>query len=270
MYDWIKGTVEYVALLIFFLFLIAFVFEDLSKRYINMEIFGWVALGFVGVYLVTRFGAPLWKTYTRLRRRGVLVRVNSVLRWIFFASIAYFAVVVLVDNLWVDISGLHFGISLSVTIALAFLTWVLPKPKGHVVISLRRSWQMLSEAKRLGAYVNQVFSVLLIIYLLALLVEEFREGFITDIVNLTYLLVIVIIAGVLSVLLPQQEKAPKRATRWDYLFVAALGVAGAILIFIKTRDLGWLAYGISIIAGLLIVLMGALILQEEPAGAKSL
>ena len=47
------------------------------------------------------------------------------------------------------------------------------------------------------------------------------------------------------------------------MFIVALGIVGTVLIFIKTKELGWLSYLISIIAGILIILLSYLILEED-------
>lgn len=112
--------------------------------------------------------------------------------------------------------------------------------------------------------INQVFHVFLVTYLLLLLLEEVFTGIVLDYLNLNYLLIIVLIAGVLTVLFPTKEKKRKeKATGKDYLYTIFLGIAGTVIIFIKTKELGWLSYLISIIAGILIILLSFLVLEED-------
>jgi len=49
----------------------------------------------------------------------------------------------------------------------------------------------------------------------------------------------------------------------DYIFIAIAGIVGAFIIFYKIENLGWLAYMISALSGILIILLSILMLEEE-------
>ena len=111
--------------------------------------------------------------------------------------------------------------------------------------------------------INTAFQSLLVLYLILLLAEQIWENSVSYYLNLNYLLIVVIIAGILSTF-TKQEKAKKEAiTAKDYIYITTLSIAGTIIIFIKTRELGWLSYTISLIAGILIFLLSYLVLDEE-------
>jgi len=110
--------------------------------------------------------------------------------------------------------------------------------------------------------ITQTFQYLLIVYLILLLIEEYAPKFISNYINLNYLLVLVIIFGVITVLLPQKKIKKQKPKRKDYYFIFILGIIGTILIYIKTKELGWLSYVISIIAGILIILLSILVLED--------
>ena len=114
-----------------------------------------------------------------------------------------------------------------------------------------------------AATMNHLFQVLLVTYLVLLLVEEIFAGSVSLYLNLNYLLVIVITLGVFDVLSEPPQKEEKPATKKDYLFVLILGVLGFFIIKYKTSALGWLSWVISIIAGILIILLSILVLQED-------
>ena len=115
-----------------------------------------------------------------------------------------------------------------------------------------------------ASLVNHAFQILLVTYLLLLLIEQVWPGVVSVYLNLNYLLVIVIIAGVLDVFSEQSFIAKKEEVTWkDYLFISLLGVIGFAIIKFKTLDLGWLSWVISIIAGILIILLSILVLEEE-------
>lgn len=128
--------------------------------------------------------------------------------------------------------------------------------------------------------IDTIFSWSLILYLILLLIEQFKdtkfvreslffekspiEWFLTGRMN--WLLGFVIAIGIISVLIGKtktQKRAKEKTQLKDYLFVFGLGILGALLIFYKTKELDWISYLISIISGLLIILLSFIILKEE-------
>ena len=108
-----------------------------------------------------------------------------------------------------------------------------------------------------------IFQYLLMLYLLLLLIREFSPKFLY-ILNLNYVLIAVILLGVITVLTYKpKEKKLQKPTKFDYYLIYFLGVIGAVLIFIKIKELGWLSYLIAAIAGILIILLSKLVLEEE-------
>ena len=102
--------------------------------------------------------------------------------------------------------------------------------------------------------VNFLFQLFLVFYLILLLINEFVA---IEFINLNYILVLTIIFGVLTVIFPVKKEVKEKPMKtFDKIIVYVLAVIGMVLIFIKTKDLGWLSYVISIISGVLIVLLG--------------
>ena len=110
--------------------------------------------------------------------------------------------------------------------------------------------------------VSYLFQTLLITYLLLLLIEQIWVGFVSTYLNLNYLLIITIAAGILDVFSEKQITSSK-PKKFDYIFIYILGVLGFIIIKIKTADLSYLSWIISIIAGILIILLSTLVIQDE-------
>lgn len=110
--------------------------------------------------------------------------------------------------------------------------------------------------------INHLFQTLLVTYLLLLLIEQIWPGFVSVYLNLNYLLVLTIIAGILDVFTEHNviKEKPKRS---DYILIYFLGIIGAIIIKFKTAELDYLSWIISIIAGILIILLSHLILEED-------
>ncbi|MFH0906218.1 MAG: hypothetical protein V1824_02690 [archaeon] len=113
-----------------------------------------------------------------------------------------------------------------------------------------------------ASLVSHIFQTLLVTYLILLLIEQIWTGFVSVYLNLNYLLIVVIIAGIIDVFAehkPQKQKTKKS----DYVLIYALGILGFAIIKFKTIELGWLSWVISIIAGILIILLSLLILEED-------
>ena len=110
--------------------------------------------------------------------------------------------------------------------------------------------------------INHLFQTLLVTYLILLLLEQIFPGFVSTYLNINYLLVLTIAAGILDVF-SEHEVIKQRIKRKDILFIYVLGILGTIIIKYKTIDLGYLSWIISIIAGILIILLSHLILEED-------
>ena len=111
---------------------------------------------------------------------------------------------------------------------------------------------------------QEFFSVILVTYLLLLLLEEIKEGFVSNFLNLNIILGITLISGIITVFGGEgKKKEIEHFEKKDYMWIFALGALGAALIFYKTRSLGTLAYLISAISGILIVLLSVLILGDD-------
>lgn len=111
--------------------------------------------------------------------------------------------------------------------------------------------------------INYLFQSLLVGYLILLLIEQIWKGSVSFYFNLNYLLIVVIIIGILDVFSEHQEKKQEKIKPRDYLFIIVLGILGFIIIKFKTGELGWLSWLISIIAGILIILLSILVLEDD-------
>ena len=114
-----------------------------------------------------------------------------------------------------------------------------------------------------ASLVNHVFQTLLVTYLILLLLEQIWTGIVSVYLNLNYLLIIVIIAGILDVFSEHPKPKKEKVRKLDYAFIIVLGILGFAIIKFKTGDLGWLSWLISIIAGILITLLSLLVLEDE-------
>lgn len=114
---------------------------------------------------------------------------------------------------------------------------------------------------------QELFSVILVTYLLLLLLETIQEGFISSHLNLNQLLIIVIITGAIAVLTGKEDyeikKEKESITTKDHIFIIGAGILGSGIIYYKIQETGWLSYVISAMAGILIILLSIMILEDE-------
>ena len=114
----------------------------------------------------------------------------------------------------------------------------------------------------LASVINYFFQTILITYLVLLLLEQVWPGLVSTYFRLNYLLIIVIIAGIFDVFSEHLKKPDEKIRTRDYIFITILGILGFAIIKFKTDKLGFLSWIISIIAGILIILLSILVLQE--------
>ena len=111
--------------------------------------------------------------------------------------------------------------------------------------------------------VNYLFQSLLIGYLFLLLIEQIWSRSVSVYLNLNYILMIVIICVILDVFSEHKKQKYEKPSWKDYTYIVLLGLGGFIIIKLKTAQLGWLSGLISIIAGILIILLSLLVLEED-------
>lgn len=114
-----------------------------------------------------------------------------------------------------------------------------------------------------ASLINHFFQVILATYLILLLTEQLWKGSVSLYMNLNYFLIVVIIAGILDVFSEHPIIEKRKTDLKDYLFVIALGILGFVIIKFKTDSLGILSWIISVIAGILIILISLLVLDED-------
>jgi len=111
---------------------------------------------------------------------------------------------------------------------------------------------------------RSVFQYLLILFLLTLLIREFYSDYVNHYININYFMIIVIILGVITILTTEEKKIKKQpVTKKDYLLAVFMGILGVGIICLKLKELGWIAYLISLLGGFLITFLSILFLKED-------
>jgi hypothetical protein len=107
-----------------------------------------------------------------------------------------------------------------------------------------------------------LFPMLLVVYLVLLLVETVFAGSISPYLNLDHLLIAVIVVGIIAILTSSREAAEMkegRLTKKGIFVIIGVGVLGAVVVWYKTKEIGWLSYVVSVVSGALIVLLSMLV-----------
>ena len=91
-----------------------------------------------------------------------------------------------------------------------------------------------------------------------------KGGFISNYLNLNFLLIFCIISGIITAALhKEREQEEKRELKLrDYLVIFFLTIITAIVVFFVIRDLGWISYFISFGAAVIIILISDALLRE--------
>ena len=123
---------------------------------------------------------------------------------------------------------------------------------------------MKERVKKALIHLNKnIFQYLLIFYLVILLVQEYNENFL-KFLNMNYTLILTIVLGIITVLTYKPKQVEKKKlTSLDNYFIYFLGIVGAVLVYFKINDLGWISYLISALSGILIIVLNKLIVEED-------
>ncbi|HYK08036.1 MAG TPA: hypothetical protein VEW42_00880 [Candidatus Eisenbacteria bacterium] len=115
--------------------------------------------------------------------------------------------------------------------------------------------------------VREFFQFAFVTYLLLLLLETIKSGFVSYFFNLNILLGVVLGSGALTALTQdkheEKEKPSQRNLGADIQNSIFLAVGGGLLVFYKTQELGNISFAIAILTMLLIMLLSFLLLTDS-------
>ncbi len=113
--------------------------------------------------------------------------------------------------------------------------------------------------------INWLFQITLVLYLTLLVVNEF----IKIKYGLNTLLVLTIIFATLTIIYPEKKKKKEETFGYkEKALIIILSIIGFILVYLKTKQLGWISYLISIITALIIFFVGYLIYEDDEKDKK--
>ncbi|MFC1687638.1 hypothetical protein ACFL0L_03595 [Patescibacteria group bacterium] len=122
----------------------------------------------------------------------------------------------------------------------------------------QRIWQFTRQI------IKELFKVSLVSYFLLYLINDLAPGFVSRYFNLNIVLVIIVVSGIISIFGGEEEvkKEKKHIRMLDYIFILIAGLITAILIFVGIKDMGKLAYLVSIVAGGIVIIISILLFHE--------
>jgi len=111
-----------------------------------------------------------------------------------------------------------------------------------------------------------LFPFVLVFYLILFLLENIFPGFVSNVVDLNYFLIPVLVFGLLAAFAnKEEERNEKEPTRWDFMLIAGLTALSFVILLYKTANLGWMGFLISLISSSLISLVSLVIIVPEAA-----
>lgn len=124
---------------------------------------------------------------------------------------------------------------------------------------------LLSKLKPIFVFAREIFAYALLAYLLLFLFESLFTGFVSNSINMNWVLAAVMGLGLLSTLGPEapEEKNEGVVKKSDYGLVIGLALIGGVIIFAKLELTGlvrWITAGVS---GGLIALVGVVLLGKD-------
>lgn len=116
--------------------------------------------------------------------------------------------------------------------------------------------------------IREIFKVSLVSYLLLYLIDNYQIGFVSDYFNINILLTIALITGVITIIFKEEtldDNLQKSLTKMDYLFIIIIGIISSLLVYFNIKEIGKLAYLISAVTGVIIILISILLLKDSSA-----
>jgi hypothetical protein len=118
--------------------------------------------------------------------------------------------------------------------------------------------------KEILYFTEAIFTSSLIGYLILFLFENIREGFAGNYLNINHLLWVCLISGAILVLIkPEKLQKAKVLTVKDYTLMIFLGFCGGMIIWLKTKEMGYISYLLGLFSGILIILLSILLIAED-------
>lgn len=123
--------------------------------------------------------------------------------------------------------------------------------------------KILSLLRPIFEFSGFLFPFALVFYLILFLLENVFTGFVSNLFDLNYFLIPIIVFGFLAAFASHQQEQDKPATRWDFILIAGLVVLSFVILVYRTGDLGGTGFVISLISSILILFMSLIFIFPQ-------
>jgi hypothetical protein len=125
--------------------------------------------------------------------------------------------------------------------------------------------------EKLGRLFSILFQLVLFLFLASLLLREFYPKLMNSYIDLSWFLLFIIVFGVLTLVFPTQymEGVEKQIISREFIFMVLLGTMIGYNIFLRLKGAGLLGIYISVLCGIGVFGMFALILIKKRKGTQN-
>lgn len=114
----------------------------------------------------------------------------------------------------------------------------------------------------------EIFRVSLFLYIVLILLEDIRVGFVSNFMNMNMVFWLVLLTGIFSVVFPEPASSvplsKSNAFRRGQPFLAGMtAILGTLFVFLKLQSYGTIGFLISILAGFIIALFILLFTEDD-------
>lgn len=105
---------------------------------------------------------------------------------------------------------------------------------------------------------EELFKVSLVTYLVLYLIEQLQDGFVSYFFNMNVLLIAAIVSGAITFLFSRKEGQLQNTIqleRKNIFFLVVVALISAVVIFMIIKPVGVLAYVVSPLAGIIVLLL---------------
>ena len=115
----------------------------------------------------------------------------------------------------------------------------------------------------LGIIFDELFDVFFMGYLVFLLVETLKSGFIKNFFDINIFLLVVLVSGIGKFIFKREDVWKKEEKKVDWYLISALSLFSGAIVFYKTKEMGSVSYVVSIISTIFVFLLSYITLNDE-------
>lgn len=119
---------------------------------------------------------------------------------------------------------------------------------------------------KIGIIIDELFKFSLITYLILILAETVKVGFVSFYFDLNYLLLVVLVSGIIIAILGHEKvisDEKSKLTERDINSIIIFSLIGGFLVYYKTQDFGLVSLIITLLSSIIIFLLSYITKIED-------